>query len=88
MTQVDEPIKMEVVDGRPASFFWRDGYYEVEDILHTWSAEEGAWWKFSRRERRQYYRVQAGRGRHRITAEVYLSDRGGKEQWMLGSVLT
>lgn len=86
VTHVDEPIKVDVVDGRPASFQWHDRFYDVLDVLHTWSTEEGAWWKLSRREKREYYRVQAGQGRHRITAELYLSDRGGKVQWVLAAV--
>lgn len=86
MTPVEESVEVEVVDGNPVAFRWREQVYEISDVLHTWSTEEGDWWRFSRREKRQHYRVQAGWNRHRITAELYASARGNGVRWVLSAI--
>jgi hypothetical protein len=83
---MDEPIEVSVVDGRPATFQWNDRRYQIFDVLHTWKSEGGPWWKPSRQGQRQHFRVQAGWGRHRITAEIFASTTGKGEQWILSEV--
>lgn len=84
VTPIDEPIEVQVVDGRPAAFEWTGQVYRIVDILHIWQSEERIWWKFSGHTRR-HYRVQAGWNRHRVTAEIYTTV-GGEEEWILSAV--
>lgn len=86
MKRIEEPIDVGVTDERPAAFRWREANYRVSEVLDTWNTEEGAWWKFSRRESRRYYRVHAAQDRRRLTAEIYAAIRGDKVKWILSAV--
>lgn len=83
---MDEPIEVNVVDGKPVTFIWNSQVYQIFDILHSWKSAEGAWWKWSRHGQSQHYRVQAGWDRHRITAEIVAFTTGKGERWILSDI--
>ena len=51
-------------DDRPAQFLWRGRLYVVRAVLEHWT-EVGHWWRAARADdvEREYWRVEAGRGR-------------------------
>lgn len=83
---IDEPIDVDVVDGRPVAFEWENQVYQIFDVLHTWKSERSAWWKLSKHGQRHHFRVHAGWERHRITAEIVRSTTAKGERWILSDL--
>lgn len=86
MRAVDEPTEVTVADGHPESFRWDGQLFQVSEVLHTWSAEEGGWWIFKKPVKRRFYRVHAQGFRSRITAELCVPDGQTESDWMLAAV--
>lgn len=86
MRAVDEQMEVTVTDGQPESFRWCGQLFQISEVLHTWSVDEGGWWIFKKPVKRRFYRVHAEGYRSRITAEL-CSPEGDKESdWVLAAV--
>jgi len=95
--RVREPVDVVRRDDAPAQFLWRGRLFAVREVLARWS-ETGAWWEGAAGEgvagagdvadpERDFWRVEAGRGRIGRTGVYDLcldTDRG---QWSLSRVL-
>jgi hypothetical protein len=85
-----EPVDVHRQDTTPDQFLWRGRLYVVRDVLAHWM-EAGGWWRrptvgVDDRER-EFWRVEAGSGRHAMTGVYDLCFDWGHAAWSVARVL-